>query len=338
LKTVASKQSQTLNQVAQQAIAKSYQRLLKPEAGVLKDRDPEFLHQMRTGMRRLRTAVQIFSPLIPLPKLVCDRRLRKIARVLGAVRDLDVLKQAIETQYYPDLSAPEQARLRQVLERLDHDRQACVSDMKAMLRGEIYLKLKQSMHDWLEQPGDQTHLVGLPIQDLLPDLLMPTLSQLFLHPGWLVGIHPLPSRAATSSPSHKSGLIKLIPHARVRDLPNLLQQQGETLHSLRKQIKRVRYQAELFQEYYPPAFAERIQDWRDIQDCLGQLQDSQVLQEFLRARITLADWQQLKGLTERFQFEQQHAWEKWQPLRSRYLDPKFRDQIRQQLLAPQPHN
>jgi CHAD domain-containing protein len=47
----------TTKELAYQAIAKHSRRIFKHQAGVLKDQDPENLHQMRVGMRRLRSAI-----------------------------------------------------------------------------------------------------------------------------------------------------------------------------------------------------------------------------------------------------------------------------------------
>lgn len=59
------------------------------EAGVLAGDDPEFVHQMRVGLRRLRAALSLFSPVIACPG--CQAELKWIARELGAARDWDVL-------------------------------------------------------------------------------------------------------------------------------------------------------------------------------------------------------------------------------------------------------
>jgi len=53
--------AKTLGDSAKLAIEQHYQKILKHEAQVLKDKDPEDLHQMRVGMRRLRTAIVGFS-------------------------------------------------------------------------------------------------------------------------------------------------------------------------------------------------------------------------------------------------------------------------------------
>jgi CHAD domain-containing protein len=52
--------------------------------GAIEGRDPEYLHQLRVGIRRLRTVFRIFKA----KRL--DKQLRKLARPLGEARDWDV--------------------------------------------------------------------------------------------------------------------------------------------------------------------------------------------------------------------------------------------------------
>lgn len=61
------------------------------ERGVLKARDPEYLHQMRVALRRLRSAVEIFGPLFPAPAMVrAESSIKWLSRRLEAARDWDV--------------------------------------------------------------------------------------------------------------------------------------------------------------------------------------------------------------------------------------------------------
>ena len=78
------------------AFEKHFQKTLKHELEVLKDQDPEELHQMRIGMRRLRCATQGFGFVVTVPKATQDQKIGKIARCLGGLRDLDVLLEALE--------------------------------------------------------------------------------------------------------------------------------------------------------------------------------------------------------------------------------------------------
>jgi CHAD domain-containing protein len=61
-------------------------------AGFLRSADPEFLHQLRVGMRRMRAALRAFRRAIPhrASKSVA-RRFKALSAPLGAARDWDVL-------------------------------------------------------------------------------------------------------------------------------------------------------------------------------------------------------------------------------------------------------
>ena len=77
-------------------------------AGATAGRDPEFLHQLRVGMRRLRTTLQACRSLLRRKETRRhERRLRKALKALGAARDWDVFER--------DIGSP-------VLRRLAHAR------------------------------------------------------------------------------------------------------------------------------------------------------------------------------------------------------------------------
>ncbi|MEM8779312.1 MAG: CHAD domain-containing protein, partial [Cyanobacteria bacterium P01_G01_bin.49] len=80
------------------AIAKHSSKFIKHESGVLEDKDPEELHQMRVGMRRLRSAIHGFDAALELPKNAQEKKVKKIAQVLGKLRDLDVLQDTFKNQ------------------------------------------------------------------------------------------------------------------------------------------------------------------------------------------------------------------------------------------------
>ncbi|MDJ0571712.1 MAG: CHAD domain-containing protein [Pleurocapsa sp. MO_192.B19] len=89
----------TLGEWANMAISKHTRKIFKYEAGVLEDKDPEDLHQMRVGMRRLRSAIASFAVALDLPKTVNEKNIAKIGRSLGTLRDLDVLLAALKDNY-----------------------------------------------------------------------------------------------------------------------------------------------------------------------------------------------------------------------------------------------
>lgn len=86
-------------------------QLLRNAAGARAGSDAEFVHQARVAVRRLRSALHLWAPLLPAAFVARWKPVwRDFARQLGAVRDLDVL--ADET--LPPLLAalPDESRLR----------------------------------------------------------------------------------------------------------------------------------------------------------------------------------------------------------------------------------
>ena len=61
------------------------------EQGLLHDGDPEFIHQARVALRRLRSAIKLFSPVLP-PEFVSTygQTWRTLASALGDARNWDV--------------------------------------------------------------------------------------------------------------------------------------------------------------------------------------------------------------------------------------------------------
>jgi triphosphatase len=89
-------------------------------AGAADGRDPEYLHQLRIGLRRLRSALRAFRSLLSKRDATdLDRELREILRAFGGARDWDVFRrsgsderlvQAAQRRY-----APARRRAREML-------------------------------------------------------------------------------------------------------------------------------------------------------------------------------------------------------------------------------
>ncbi|HEX6240560.1 MAG TPA: CHAD domain-containing protein, partial [Polyangiales bacterium] len=74
------------------AVEASLDRIEANLRGARAGRDPEFLHQLRVGLRRLRSALQAYRGLPGrASRKPLERSARALARSLGAVRDWDVL-------------------------------------------------------------------------------------------------------------------------------------------------------------------------------------------------------------------------------------------------------
>ena len=102
--------NRTLGDWAALGIQQHLEKVIRHEPEVLADKDPEELHQIRVGMRRLRSAVTGFAPVLDLPEAAQNKKIGKISRSLGQLRDLDVLLEALHQQYYPNLPPKEQRR------------------------------------------------------------------------------------------------------------------------------------------------------------------------------------------------------------------------------------
>lgn len=313
--------TQTLGDWASLAIDKHLQKVIKHEDGVIKDKHPEDLHQMRVGMRRLRSAITGFAPAILLPKSAQEKKIGKIAHTLGSLRDLDVLREALENQYKPALPSEEQKYLKTALVHLDKQRRRVLKEVKHTLKHEPYKSLKQSLNKWLKQPKYQ-EIAHMPIQEVLPDLLLPEVSKLFLHPGWLVGTRV------------QEGKVDIFKELEPEIVAQQLVEQGAVLHSLRKETKRIRYQMEVFSDFYGEAYQVYLEDVKTIQEILGKLQDSVVLSEFLTDALKSKTKKELPTLAEQLAQESYEAWQQWQTLQQRYLNLETRKGFHLVILQP----
>ncbi|HEY9830268.1 MAG TPA: CHAD domain-containing protein [Stenomitos sp.] len=311
----------TLGYWAYLAIEKHFQKTLKHESDVLADEDPEALHQMRVGMRRLRTAVHGFAPALSLPSAAQEKKIAKIARQLGELRDIDVLQDTLKNQYLPTLPPPEQDALKKVLTTLKKQRQKSLDLVQTTLKEGRYEELKQGFQNWLKQPS-YGEFAEFPIDEILPDLLLPLVSQFLLHPAWLVGVKLTDGEIAAPSGLNSEIVVQL------------LTAHGDSLHSLRKQAKRVRYQMELFTDFYPSIYEDYVKDIKNIQSILGHIQDSFVLAEFLQGTLDSGNIAQLPTLASQFTQARYQAWQEWRPLQQRYLNPQSRRDLHQTLLKP----
>lgn len=317
----SSSQSNTLGHWAYLAIEKHAQKTFKYETDVLKDQDPEDLHQMRVGMRRLRTVVTGFSAAIILPEIVSERNIGKIARTLGTLRDIDVLQEALVNRYFPHLTKKEQRLVKPALDALAKQRQKAFKQVQSILKSDFYLQVRQAFSQWLKKP-DYREFAQMPIETVLPDLLLPHVSELFLHPAWLVGIESLET---DSEMPHQ-----LSPEA----VESLIAERGELLHDLRKQAKRVRYQMNLFTDLYNNNFSNYVEDVKQIQTILGEIQDSWVLGEFLSETFDTDLKKETPKFAQLLAKTRYQSWQDWQSLQHRYLHSDTRQAFRQEILNP----
>ncbi|WP_416669860.1 CHAD domain-containing protein [Egbenema bharatensis] len=283
-------------------IAQHYLRMVEQEEGVLADKDPEYLHQMRVASRRLRTALQVFRHVIKLPKAAGEKRIAQLTRTLGTLRDLDVQIEALRSDYIQQLPHKnERKALKKVLLVLEQQRIPALAHARDTLTDPKYQKMKSAYETWLHAP-QYTALGQLSLLLLIPDLLNPLLSALLLHEGWLVSVNDSSSA------------------------------RWLVLHDLRKMCKFVRYQAEFFSSFYSPSFRTWVDELKALQDNLGKVQDTHVLAELLQKE--LPENTKIPHLERAMQTNRSNALINWEAIRHRYLTASFREYLHLLLLHP----
>jgi CHAD domain-containing protein len=307
--------AQTFGDWAAIAIAKHARKIFQCEADVLKDKEPEDLHQMRVGMRRLRTAVVGFDRAIDLPSAVSEKSIGKFARILGSLRDLDVMQDAIVTQYQPFLSPREHKQLERVLKALKKRRKSALARVRSFLKDDRYQTFKQDLQQWIEEPNYQK-IAQVSIGEVLPDLLLPEIANYLLHPGWWVGIQLTAGNVNFHDPFD--------PEA-VREL---LDDRGLILHDLRKEAKRTRYQMELFTQFYGELYQDFVRQVKQVQEVLGQIQDGFVFIEFLSEILGTDVQTEMPELAARLTEVRYQQWQEWEGLQRQFLNSETRQELR----------
>lgn len=229
----------SLARVGQEALSRHLDKLRESIPVALDGRDPEGVHDMRTATRRLRTTLQILeeTPLCNPGRLrKVRRRLRRLARALGQVRDLDVLLDHSAEQLPTDDAADAGiTALREVLE----------SQRKAA-RGAL-------VHE-LERPQLEQLLVRI-------ERIARALSH-------------LPDDERTLLVRHFAGSAIWRRYEAILSFERATPQAPPaTLHQVRIACKRLRYALELFAEPLGPDTQTLLDTLIEAQDHLGALQD-----------------------------------------------------------------
>jgi CHAD domain-containing protein len=289
---------QTLDEYLYPAIQKQYIAILTHETDVIDDGDVEAVHQMRVSLRRLRSWLQILTPILDVPKVMGNKSIGKIAKILGKVRDLDVLQDICKT-YQVDLPPTEQVDLDEVISSIGKRRRKALIKVHSMLEGKEYQYFKIAINNWLNHPR-YTSTISVPIGEILPALTLSVVGQLLLNPGWWIDTNLDPTTATEA------------------DLSAAILTHGTDLHSLRKQIKATRYLMELFVDRYPPQYIDYLQDLKQIHKLLGNIQDGVVLDRFVQGVLGKRAASKLPTLYAQIDRDRQLNWQAWQPIQHRY--------------------
>jgi CHAD domain-containing protein len=127
-------------QALQNRLREQLREIERHDPGTRLGRDPESLHDMRVGVRRLRALLRVGKKLLATDTADLDGRLKHLGRVLGGVRDLDVLLERLDEEA-AELGGEDAKRGRSLLRALRSERSRSRRRLLAFLRSEEYLSL-----------------------------------------------------------------------------------------------------------------------------------------------------------------------------------------------------
>lgn len=221
------------------------------EPGVTTEHDIESVHQMRVGLRRLRSALGMFKKVISCPDEI-QAELKWLGTELGAARDWDVLSGS--TLSKADTAIADETTLAPVCKAAQDRATANHEKAAAAILSPRYTKLILGFYGWVQGAG------------------------------W----RPLLTKAENRR--LMSPITRFADRTLVRDQERLLKRGSrlkgadpETRHRVRIAAKKTRYATEFFQSLYP---AKRVGPYvkalSRLQDELGRLNDAAVATKLLQ--------------------------------------------------------
>jgi CHAD domain-containing protein len=223
--------------------------ILHNQEGVLKSRDPEFLHDFRVAIRRARSALSQIKGVFPAVDAEPIRiALSSMTRVTGPARDLDVLLEKLEV-YESGFPEPVRRNL------------TPVKESARLRRREQQPVLARALNSdaWAEAVGRWETFLGAGTE-----------------PRTLPRKGQRPIGAVASKRIRKA-------YRRVTRRGSLAGLEIESLHRLRIDCKKLRYLLEFFRSLYPAReAASLIKSLKSLQGVLGDIHDLAVHQEMAR--------------------------------------------------------
>ncbi|MGB3789974.1 MAG: CHAD domain-containing protein, partial [Phormidesmis sp.] len=269
---------------AYQIIRKQAKQVFKLRSPVIADTNPENLHQMRIGTRRLRSALLLFADTVEIKgtaPIELSKSVAKLTKSLGKVRDIDVMEQwlvqmldapegsisiqeegenasAIASTDSP-FSKKEKKVIQSLLKALRKRRKKQFAQMESTLGSSPYKKLVKQCKRWIKQPKFSPVAQQTAASSAIRKMVEP-LAELLQHPSWEIATKAAAKSTAKNSSSEAKSQRRIIKRISLDQLNQQLDQHGDQLHDLRKQIKSIRYQTEFFRGLYGIHYAAQIRE------------------------------------------------------------------------------
>jgi CHAD domain-containing protein len=217
----------------------------------------EELHQLHRGLRRLRLGIGLWTRVLPLRDRevgrLLERRTKRLARLVGEVRDRDIVLALFEAIPGPGAEPAETERYHRFLARLRDDARTGRELLRASLRTErdagLFVEIR-SLLQHSPSPRGATELRAL---------------------------------ISGESGAH---------HARVRRAHRKASRRptAERLHRLRIRLRQLRHANELIRLVDPRAPLRIPNSYRRLQDHIGQLHDLDVALATLDPDLERSPW------------------------------------------------
>ena len=221
------------------------------ELGVIKSDDAEPIHQMRVGIRRLRSAIDLVEPLLVFPTTL-ETELKWIAGKLGTSRDWEVLATSTLSGTFTNAQAGPDAQA--MLNRVKDTARQRRAEAAAAVDSNQYACLIVELTRWFDQAQ---------WREGMDDERRAALSR------------PVSEFAADALHERHRKLMK-----RGRHLPDL---DATTRHRARIAAKKLRYAMEFFSSLYEKRTLQNYTaTLTDLQDDLGWRNDLAVADSLLR--------------------------------------------------------
>ena len=249
-------------------------------ATICKAGTAEHTHQLRVGIRRLRSLWSLFNGITPLPPLELREAIKKHFSLLGGTRDDDVLNETI----LPVLRAAGQPPL-----VIDHQDDSC-EPLNAVAASVDFQSWLLAVLESALIPARSTGAVSLQVTEASEKSLNEQAADITTGPidAHIIPMQPLkPQRELTLEQALVSKLRKW--HRQVlRDGLKFHTLEIEPRHALRKRAKKLRYALQFSEALLPAA---KLKNYRKqlsaVQDILGEMNDLAVARErFVALRDT----------------------------------------------------
>jgi CHAD domain-containing protein len=234
-----------VSDVIRTALSASVARFDTNEPALWTERDAEAVHQARIATRRMRSDLRTVHEFVDARWAAHLRgELRALGAELGAVRDIEVLRErlSLHAALLPDTEAD---AARTAIRRLEADHSVARAELLRALREPRYASLHRALHEAVTNPRFTPSARAFAV-DALPGAVRPTWRRLRRAVHQLA---PVPSDAA--------------------------------LHEVRIRAKRCRYAAELASPVMGRPARELALALTRVQDVLGEHQDAAVADVWL---------------------------------------------------------